>query len=350
MTDALRALAARTAVAAVLVLGSASVGAPTQAAAPIDLQPEDLSRGADIAVAHIEDGDFVHGDRTVDVGGERAFLIGRSGRGWLVGTSNVDGIGHYRILRVGPDYSVKVIKRGISFFELTLSENGRFFVHIGRGSRRAVPVRVFSARTGELKVEKDFADYPEVVGMDGPRVLLSSWAPGNMGVRSWDTRTDETTRIARGPANIVDIGNDLLATYTKDPYAGGCVRLSRLSSPSTRLWKSCSERIEAFSPDGERMATVHILSDGLGPNEVREREIDGTLLGDYATGWFGQIAFESNTKLLLEVNGDTMASTVRCSEGACENASDPVRVRQPRHRSQNISVDNRVLSVNPTRS
>jgi hypothetical protein len=352
MTDALRALARKAAVAtaAVLLLGSTATGAPTQAAAPVDLQPEDLPRGADIAVAHIEDGDFVHGDRTIDLGGERAFLIGRAGRGWLVGTSNVDGIGRYRILRVGPDYSVQVIKRGISFFELTLSENGRFFVHTGRGTRRAVPIRVFSARTGELKMEKDFADYPDVVGMDGPRVLLSSWAAGNTGVSSWDTRTGETTRITRRPANIVDIGNDLLATYTKDPYTGGCVRLSPLSSPSTRLWKSCSERIAAFSPNGVRMATVHILSDGIGPNGVQEREIDGTLLGDYATAWFGQIAFESNTNLLLEVNGDTMASTVRCSEGVCENASDPVRVRQPRVPSQNMSVDNRVVSVNPTRS
>ncbi len=166
--------------------------------------------------------------------------------------------------------------------------------------------------------------------MDGPRVLLSTWVPGDTGVRSWDIRTGAITRISRKPANIVDIGNDLLATYTKDPYLGGCVRLSRLTSAATTLWKSCSERIVAFSPSGDRMATVHILSDGIGPNEVREREIDGTLLGDYATDWFGAITFESNTELLLDVNGDTRASTVRCSEGDCENATDPEKVQQPR--------------------
>lgn len=331
MTDALRVLARKAALAAaaVVVLGSSALVAPAHAA-PTDLQPEDLRRGADIAVAHIEDGDFVHGDSTVDVGGERSTLIGRSGRGWLVGTSDRDGIGHYRILRVGPDDSVRVIKRGISFYELTLSANGRFFVHMGRGNRRAVPIRVFSARSGKLKAEKDFANYPDIVGMDGPRVLLSTWVPGDTGVRSWDIRTDAITRIARKPANIVDVDNDLLAVYTKDPYMGGCVRLTRLSSPSTRLWKSCSERIVAFSPDGQRMATVHILSDGIGPGEVQEREIDGTLLAEYSTGWFGAITFESNLDLLLEVNGDTMAATVRCSAGDCENASDPVRVRQLR--------------------
>ena len=344
MTSALRARARNAAVAtaAALVLASTALAAPTQAKAPTDLQPEDLPRGADIAIAHIEDGDFVHGDRTVDVGGDRAFLIGRSGRAWLVGTSNVDGVGAYRIMRVLPDDSVKVIKRGISFFEMTLSENGRFLVRVGRGTRKAVPIRVFSARTGELKAEKDFANYPEVVGMDGPRVLLSSWVPGDMGVRSWDMKTGAIKRISRKPANIVDISNDLLATYTKDPYQGGCVRLSRLSSPGTRLWKSCSERIVAFSPDGERMASVHILSDGIGPGEVLEREIDGTLLDDYSTNWFGAITFESNTNLLLEVNGDTLSATVRCSEGECENATDPVTVKQPRL--------SRVLPAQPTGS
>ena len=129
--------------------------------------------------------------------------------------------------------------------------------------------------------------------MDGPRVLLSSWAKGRRsGVRSWDTTTGTVTRITRRPANIVDIGNDLLASYTKDPYLDGCVVLTTLSDPKTRLWKSCTERIDAISPDGDRMATVHILSDGIGPGEVWEREIDGTLLGDYTTGWFGRIGFE----------------------------------------------------------
>jgi hypothetical protein len=344
MTSALRARArdAAAATAAALLLGCTALAAPTQAAAPTDLQPEDLPRGADIAIAHIADGDFVHGDRTIDVGGERAFLIGRSGKGWLVGTSNEAGIGQYRILRVGPDDSVTVIKRGISFFEATLSENGRFFVHVGRGTRKAVPIRVFSARTGKLKAEKDFANYPDVVGMDGSRVLLSSWERGNTGIRSWDIRTDAIVRISRKPANIVDLENGLLATYTKDPYMGGCVRLTRLTSPTVTLWKSCRERIVAFSPDGERMATVHILSDGIGPNEVREREIDGTLLGDYSTGWFGTITFETSTNLLLDVNGDTLSATVRCSEGDCENATDPVAVKQPRL--------SRVLPAAPTGS
>lgn len=327
MTAALRALVLAAATTA--LVGTAMM-APTQAAAPVDLQPEDLSRGSDIAIAHIEDGDFVLGDRTVDVGGGRAYLLGKAGKAWLVGTSDEDGGGKYRIVRVKADDTITVIKRGISFFELKLSENGRYFVLAGRGSRKALPIRVFSSRTGELKTERDFPNYPSVIGMDGPRVLLSTWTTGDTGIKTWDTRTDTVTKISRRPANLVDIGNDLLASYTKDPYLDGCMVVSRLSDPSTRLWRSCTERVAAFSPDGDRIATVHILSDGIGPGEVWERELDGTLLGDYTTGWFGRIAFEDDTDLLLEVNGDTQSSTVRCSEGDCENATDPGAVQEPR--------------------
>lgn len=323
MHSALRALAL---VATATVLGTASM-VPAQAAAPVDLQPEDLTRGADIAVPHIEGGDFVDGDRTVDVGGDRAYVLGKSGKAWLVGTSDENGGGKFRIVRVKPDDSIAVIKRGISFFELELSQNGRFFVHPGRGNRKALPIRVFSARNGNLKSEKSFANYPTVLGMDGPRVLLSTWETG---VQSWDTSSGALTTITTRPAGLVDVGNDLMTTFTKDPYDGGCVVLSKLSKPKSVVWKSCTERVQAISPDGKRMATIAILSDGIGPSVVQERTIKGSSLGSYRTGWFGRIAFEDDTDLLLEVNGDTQSATVRCSEGTCENATDPVAVQSPR--------------------
>ena len=127
MTSALRtfALAALPLAMTATLVGTALM-VPAQAAAPVDLQPEDLPRGSDIAVAHIEDGDFVLGDRTVDVGGSRAYVLGRAGKAWLVGTSDEDG-GKPRIVRVKADDTTSVIKRGISFHELRLSENGRFF-------------------------------------------------------------------------------------------------------------------------------------------------------------------------------------------------------------------------------
>ena len=56
--------------------------------------------------------------------------------------------------------------------------------------------------------------------MDGPRVLLSTWATGDTGIRSWDTTTGTVTKITRRPANLVDIGNDLLASLHQGPLPG----------------------------------------------------------------------------------------------------------------------------------
>ncbi len=317
MTSALRAF---TLTAVVATFAGTAFVAPAATAASTDLQPEKLSRGADIAIPHIEGTEFVDGDRRVKVGGEQAHLIGRAGRAWLVGTTNSQGSAKYRVVRVKPDNSTKVIKRGVAFWEMSVSQNGKYLINIGAAKRKLTPVRVYSTSSGKLKFERDFASYPDALGMDGSRVLLSTWGKG---VSWWDTASGKVTRVTKKTANFVDLSNDLLATYTKDPYKNGCVVLSRLSSPSTRLWKSCDERIDAISPDGERMATVDLLADGIGPSRVWERQIDGTLLGSYTTNYFGRIGFESDTDLLLEVNGDLKQSTVRCSAGACKNATDP---------------------------
>lgn len=338
------------ATAAPLVLVAGAVLAAPAAAAPTTLQPEDLPRGADISIPHIDDGDFVDGDRRVEIGGHHVTLIGRTGTSWLVGRSGSDGRSKMRIIRIKADDTTTVIKRGVSYFSARLSKNGRFLIVPGRPGR-ATPVKVFAARTGKLRAERGFAHYPQVLGMDGRRVLLSAWETG---VSWWDIRTDTVTRVTARPANTADVRLDLLAVFTKDPYRGGCVKLTRLSSPGVKLWRSCTERIESISPDGERMATVDLLADGIGPGAVWERELDGALLGEYRTGWFGAIEFENRTDLLLEVNGETRASIVRCSEGECENASDPVPVQAPRvvagQPRQNISVEKRVVSVKPTRS
>jgi hypothetical protein len=61
----------------------------TEGTPGVDLQPEDLTRGAAIAVPHIEVGDFVDGSRRVELPGTVARVIGQVDDGWLVGTTNV---------------------------------------------------------------------------------------------------------------------------------------------------------------------------------------------------------------------------------------------------------------------
>ncbi len=101
------------ALATALVAGGA-LAVPAQAAAPtVDLQPQKLARGADIAVPHIEDGDFVDGTRRVELPGTVARIIGETDTGWLVGTSNVDRNRNRRVVRVEADGSVVDVLRNI---------------------------------------------------------------------------------------------------------------------------------------------------------------------------------------------------------------------------------------------
>jgi hypothetical protein len=70
------------------------------------------------------------------------------------------------------------------------------------------------------------------------------------------------------------------------------------------------------------MATIHILSDGLGPSHVWLRRDGGRLLAHYSTaGWFGALEWETRTALLLDTNGAQKSATVRCVVADCERAS-----------------------------
>jgi hypothetical protein len=223
---------------------------PAQAAAPtVELQPDRLARGADVAVPHIEDGDFVDGDRRVELPGTVARMIGRSGDDWLVSLLDVD--------------ATRVILGG----------NGRVF--------------------------------------------------------QWKPASDRSRTLVRKRGGLASIEHDLLSIYTKDPYLGGCTKLVKLSKPRVKVWRSCRDRVTAVSPDGTQMLTFHILTDGLGPDEIRLREVDGARLTTFRTGWFSGWAWESPGTLLLDTNGTRKAATVRCTLDACENATDPVKVRMP---------------------
>ena len=88
-----RPAAAVTTALTTLVVGGTLLAPSAGAAVPtVDLEPQQLTRGADIAVPHIDEGDFVGGSRRVELPGTVARVIGQVGDGWLVGTSTVDRI------------------------------------------------------------------------------------------------------------------------------------------------------------------------------------------------------------------------------------------------------------------
>lgn len=304
------------------LLSTPSTGAAADAPS-VDLEPARLSRGPDIAIPHVDGDDFVDGDRRVDLPGQRVYLRGRSGDAYVVSTSSEDGLRNRRTLRVEADGSLTTLFPARSPYGLVLSEDGRRLVAVASGSRRASAVTVWSATTGDVLAKRSFRGHPSVLAARGRRVLLSSW---DRGVFWWTPGRKRTRTVTMRPAGEGSITHDLLATYTDDPFLGGCTLLTRLSRPHRVLWRSCTERVDAFSPEGTRMTTVHILSDGIGPGRVVHREVDGTRLATYdSTGYFGAFSWESPNTLLLDTHGRRKSATVRCTRAACENATDPVR-------------------------
>lgn len=302
--------------------------APAQAAAPtVELQPHELGRGADIAIPHIEDGDFIDGSRRVELPGTVAEVIGSSGDAWLVATHRTNRVGEWRnrrVVRVEADGTVDGVLRDVDTSTLVLSEDGSRLVGPTTGTRRTT-VRVWSATDGSVVAERTFSGYPAVVAADARKVLVDT--VGRLAV--WRVGAGTVRTVTKRDTGLASFEHDLVATYTKDPYLGGCTELVRLSDLDEVVWRSCKQRVAALSPDGTRMVTFHILTDGLGPGEVNLRTIGGRKLATYTTNWFSGWEWESPTTLLLTVNGEKQASVVRCTLADCENATDPVKVSAP---------------------
>jgi hypothetical protein len=310
---------------------SASLLAPARAGAPtVDLQPQQLSRGADIAVPHLDDGEWgdvlVDGPRRVELPGRIARIVGQSAGDWLVATQNADYKRNRRVVRVAADGSVTDVLRDIDTSTVILSADGSTLAwqqFVARG--RKVITHVARASDGEELGAKGPTGYVDLLDVDGRKVVLGS----DTRTMAWSFTRDRTRTLARGMSGDVDLSLDLLTSWTKDPYLGGCLVVRRLSRPRTEIWRSCRDRVAAFSPDGRQMLTFHKLTDGLGPGEIRLRTIEGRKLATWTTGWFSDWSWESPGVVLLDVNGRTRASTVRCTTGACENATDPVAVQAP---------------------
>jgi hypothetical protein len=301
--------------------------APAQAAAPaVELQPHQLPRGADVAVPHIEDGDFVDGTRRIELPGTVARVIGRSGDSWLVGTNNVDRKRNRRVVRVAADGSVTDVLRDVDPSTVILSADGSTLAwqRFVSGGRKVVTY-AGSAADGTVLGTKGPARNISLLDVDATRVVLA----GGTRVFQWKPASGSTRTIVKKLSGLASIEHDLLSIYTKDPYLGGCTKLVRLSAPRMKVWTSCRDRVAAISPDGEQVLTFHILTDGLGPRELHLREVDGTRLATYRTNWFGGWGWEYPGTLLLDVNGKRKSATVRCTIDACENATDPVKVQTP---------------------
>lgn len=319
-THRLLAAAAAGLTALTLVAGGAAA-----APATTEIKPGALPRGADVAIPHLEDKTVVDGTVRIRVKGALVRFLGKSASSYVVATLNRDG-SRGRLLRLEANGTRTVLAEG-DVFEAALSSDG-LRVLAGKYRGADTTMRAWSVATGELEATREFRGFPTVLDARGGRVLLGSWGRGTL---SWDLATGSVVRLTKRVGGAASLEDDLLSSYTADPYDGGCAVVSRISETGDDLWKSCTERVESFAPGGGRMVTVHILSDGIGPGEAWVRTVGGRLIGRYTVqGWFGALTFETSRALLLETNGRRQATTVRCDRDQCERAADLEPVRSPR--------------------
>jgi len=313
------------ALAAATAFGSMAVtAAPASAAPTYDVKPGALPRGADVRIPHMEGKTIVDGSTRITVNAAYVGLIGKAPGGYVVGTNDADHESP-RIWRYATDGTRKLLVSGFQDYATRLSDDGSRLavVRSGQVSRVILIATKGGARVGA----RDFKGYVDALDVAGDRVLVSGWSRGT---RIWNAATQATRLVTKRPGYAADLSHGLFASYTKDPYNGGCSVLASVGSPDTRIWTTCNQRIVAFNPDATRVATIHILSDGLGPREVQVHRTTGARLAAYTIdGWFGQVEFESRYDLLLGASGQTWTATVRCNLGGCVRASDVTRTVQP---------------------
>lgn len=293
------------------------------AAAPTKVDPTKLPVGPAPAVAHLEGprlNVLVDGALRVPLRAQAVLLLGESGTGYVVGLSKRNG--ETSLVRVGADGSKLKLSDGDPWSSV-LSSDGTRVVSL-EWKRGRTALSVLDATTGAVSATRVFRSFATPLDVVGDRVLLGGWDRRTKGTLAWDTTTGSLTRLSRRIAYRADGEHDLLVSYTRDPYEDGCTVVSRLSDPGVKLWRSCDSTVSDISPDGTHLATYDILSDGIGPNQVKVRTVTGAVTGSYRVarrGWFGALEFEDGDTLLAEAASGRSIATVRCTGTVCERAT-----------------------------
>jgi hypothetical protein len=295
----------------------AAAGVSTKGEVPAStIKPARLKRGQDPSIPQLLGTTILDGSLRIEVPAREVQLLGKSGREYVVATWSRSG--RAQVERVGVDGARETILDHING-DLDLSVDGQqLFEAVVRTESHTV-VTVRDAHSGDRLARRTFRGFVSVLDADEERAVLGAWSPSR--TFWWHTRTNRTRRIAGMAGYFADIRASRFATLTADAYAGGCSRLSPLSTPSKLLWRSCRQAVTASSPSGHRLLTQYLLADGpMGTAQVHGDH--GRLIARYRTpGWFGPATWESNRSLLMLTNGTRKTAVVRCKSGTCERAS-----------------------------
>jgi hypothetical protein len=313
-TTALLALAASAA-------GPLLAAAPADAAETIAIKPASLPRGPDISGAHLDGTTIIDGSVSVKVKRPNVKLYGKWHDDYVAATGNSEW-DKVKLVRISATGTVKVLREFIDPFTAQLdAENDQIAYSYG-GNTQKPTLAAYDLGLDKEVVVHGFVAMPQLLAFDDGVMVASFWPPKAKTI-TWNTVTNEIEKVVTKQGNYASVAHDLLGYFSKDPQFGGCQVLGHLSDPGDVLWTSCDERIDAVSPDGKRMATIPLLTDGLGSRDVVVRKTNGVQLAHYTVDFFfGTVWWETNTKLLMDANGKTKAATVRCKVADCNRATD----------------------------
>jgi WD40 repeat protein len=316
-----------------LAVPAAAVAAPAE-----PLEPEQLPRGAAVRVPHVEGRTVVDGDRRIDINGKYVTLLASGPAGYVVRAA--PGLGTVgRILLVRPGGQPQKV-RGVWFADdVTFSDDGQLFAQSTLLADDHSLIEVRRTRDGRLVASREFVE-PDagatIIEVSEDRLLFGRSRSGR--VHLWDLKTGRLRQMADQNRKIYagDLRLGLLAAFTT--RGRRCSVVVPIADPDRVLWRSCRERVLAFSPDGRRMATTRKATDPSLPDlytmrYVGVRTLAGRLLGGFTARSFRDVRWESDTRLLLDTAGTTTTAIVRCVAGRCRTATEPatLTVKPGRH-------------------
>jgi hypothetical protein len=295
--------------------------APSGAAETIPIKPGALSRGPDVRGPHVEGTVIVDGDVSVKVKRPNVLLYGKWQGSYIAATGNSQW-GNVKLVKIAATGAVKVLREFIDPFNAVLDAESDQVAYSYGDSTQKPTLAVYDLGLDDEVSVHAFAGLPRLLAFDDGLTVASLGSP-KVKTLTWNTVSNDVTKVNAKLGNYASVAHDLLGYFSKDPQFGGCQVLAHLSDPGDVLFTNCDERIDGVSPDGKRVATIPLLSDGIGPADILVRKANGTLLVHYTIdNYFGRVWWESNTKLLFDANGKTKAATVRCQVADCNRASD----------------------------
>ncbi len=291
---------------------------------------DELERGAAPKVPYV-DGRTVHEDGDTRRIGPNDRLLAVVGAGDVVWAAESQGGAHdLALIRPNGDRVTLAERSSAPTAEISfagVSADGKRMAwstsvsgtNPGEGS---ATVTYANAETGKVLSQGETHGPLEAVGIVGTRVVMTSYGEGTM---LWNGDTDEWR--AWDGMHIVwrTHPESGLVSLGRPSGMFPCGAVVRSAQPGDNLWRDCTYRIDTFSPDGEFGTSIHVQTDGLGPNLVRLVEArTNDLLVTLDSQLMTNFVWESDRTVLMSAHVDGEWAIVRCSvDRTCELATEP---------------------------